>query len=321
MIDPCDTFLPLGSAVEVPKCAKSVVLPADFMTTGGAAPLGAADEPEKKSNLGWWLLAVAAVGGAAWWFSRGASVLANPKASVVWPTGAEWWRIVSGYEELIKRLDFQIEKQDPKSYVSAEWNGRQRWARIYQQSPTCPRSELYFVDKTTGNYYRAESCRSKSIVGNVKDLVEPLNENPHCVRARHLHNPGRAKKLGLTPSDFDPRELARGTKHELEHTDSERVARQIAMDHLSEDEGYYEKLDAMERGTFRTNPVDAGPPYTIEELNTLIGTRVHRKASPHSTLESATESATLQASRTRRFLTINILDRRGNVVATFQGVH
>ncbi len=67
-------------------------------------------------------------------------------------------------------------------------------------------------------------------------------------------NPGRAQKLGVHPSDVDPKELARGTKHELEHTDSRKVAARIALDHLAEDEHYYEHLDAMERSTFRGNP-------------------------------------------------------------------
>jgi len=67
----------------------------------------------------------------------------------------------------------------------------------------------------------------------------------------HLRG-GRAS--GMRPEDFDPVELARGTKHELEHTWDREIATEIAMDHLAEDEAYYEKLDAMERGSFRDNP-------------------------------------------------------------------
>jgi hypothetical protein len=44
------------------------------------------------------------------------------------------------------------------------------------------------------------------------------------------------------PSDFDPRELRMGIKVEMEHTKSRRLAREIAMDHLSEDPRYYSKL-------------------------------------------------------------------------------
>ena len=44
------------------------------------------------------------------------------------------------------------------------------------------------------------------------------------------------------PSDFDPKELAMGIKHEMEHTKDRRIAREIAMDHLSENPRYYSKL-------------------------------------------------------------------------------
>lgn len=52
---------------------------------------------------------------------------------------------------------------------------------------------------------------------------------------------GRA--AGMRPEDFDPVELRRGTEHELEHTGDERVAQEIAMDHLAEDPLYYRKLE------------------------------------------------------------------------------
>lgn len=55
---------------------------------------------------------------------------------------------------------------------------------------------------------------------------------------------GLADSMG--PRQFDPEELRRGAEHELEHTDDPDVAREIAMDHLSEDPNYYANLDAME---------------------------------------------------------------------------
>jgi hypothetical protein len=42
----------------------------------------------------------------------------------------------------------------------------------------------------------------------------------------------------------------------LEHTDDPDLAQEIAMDHLAEDESYYESLDAMERRSFRSNEGD-----------------------------------------------------------------
>ncbi len=49
------------------------------------------------------------------------------------------------------------------------------------------------------------------------------------------------KADGRKPSDFDPDELQRGTREELEHTANVHVAQEIAMDHLVKDPYYYTK--------------------------------------------------------------------------------
>lgn len=48
------------------------------------------------------------------------------------------------------------------------------------------------------------------------------------------------------PKDFDPEALARGIRVELEHTNDRTLAKEIAMDHLTEDPRYYEKLASVE---------------------------------------------------------------------------
>jgi len=53
---------------------------------------------------------------------------------------------------------------------------------------------------------------------------------------------------GKKPSDFDQKQLSKGTKVEQEHTKDKDVAREIAMDHITEDKKYYDKLDKMEKG-------------------------------------------------------------------------
>jgi hypothetical protein len=48
------------------------------------------------------------------------------------------------------------------------------------------------------------------------------------------------------PADFDQKALAKGIKVELEHTDDKDLAKEIAMDHLTEDPNYYNKLEKIE---------------------------------------------------------------------------
>lgn len=50
------------------------------------------------------------------------------------------------------------------------------------------------------------------------------------------------------PSDFDPEQLKQGTAVEMEHTSDPKIAREIAMDHLTEDPDYYKKLKTIEKG-------------------------------------------------------------------------
>ena len=52
-----------------------------------------------------------------------------------------------------------------------------------------------------------------------------------------------------TTKDFNKAQLQKGKKVESEHTSSPAIATEIAMDHLTEDKDYYEKLEKMEKGS------------------------------------------------------------------------
>lgn len=49
------------------------------------------------------------------------------------------------------------------------------------------------------------------------------------------------------PQDFDPDQLKKGIKVEMEHTEDPAKAEEIAMDHLTEDPKYYDKLEKIEK--------------------------------------------------------------------------
>lgn len=48
------------------------------------------------------------------------------------------------------------------------------------------------------------------------------------------------------PNDFNKKALEKGMRVEMEHTDDEKIALEIAMDHLTEDPKYYDKLELIE---------------------------------------------------------------------------
>jgi len=55
------------------------------------------------------------------------------------------------------------------------------------------------------------------------------------------------KAANRHPREFDPKEIAEGIEHELEHTSSRSKAREIAMDHLAEDSKYYTHLKKIHK--------------------------------------------------------------------------
>lgn len=52
------------------------------------------------------------------------------------------------------------------------------------------------------------------------------------------------------PSDFSSQQVSMGVSHEKEHTNSPTLAREIAMDHLTEDPRYYTKLEKIEKTAY-----------------------------------------------------------------------
>lgn len=48
---------------------------------------------------------------------------------------------------------------------------------------------------------------------------------------------------GAEPEDYEADSLLKGVQEELEHTTDYDMAMEIAMDHLEEDEQYYDKLE------------------------------------------------------------------------------
>jgi len=104
----------------------------------------------------------------------------------------------------------------------------------------------------------------ENLLGRKVTAVQPTSWNPHVVNimfdngsvvSPHTDNnmvqakervPGGLAE-GKKPEDFDAKALAKGQDVEMEHTDDPNVAREIAMDHLTEDPDYYEKLETIEK--------------------------------------------------------------------------
>jgi len=62
------------------------------------------------------------------------------------------------------------------------------------------------------------------------------------------------------PGDFSKEQIRKGIKVEMEHTDDRSKAREIAMDHLTEDPKYYDKLETIEPHHKEDGDKKAGDP-------------------------------------------------------------
>jgi hypothetical protein len=98
------------------------------------------------------------------------------------------------------------------------------------------------------------------------DLHKVLTHETEILKGGKGDNPTGSFKEWLSSKEGQAA-LAKGIKVELEHAKDERIAREIATDHLKEDKKYYEKLEkaglaesAMSLGTSSVggNDGDAG---------------------------------------------------------------
>jgi hypothetical protein len=79
-------------------------------------------------------------------------------------------------------------------------------------------------------------------------------------------------------SDFDKKKLEHGKKHEMEHTENPDIAKEVAKDHMLEDEDYYKKVEEIEKKSlasdalqhmlvhYSRNKHDVLKPLSYEEL-------------------------------------------------------
>jgi hypothetical protein len=91
-----------------------------------------------------------------------------------------------------------------------------------------------------GNVYHLEGVDKPIHQSEIKDM-KPAETKKHEDKIPG----GLADKK--SPKDFNPKSLKEGLKVESEHTSDKGIAKEIAMDHLTEDPKYYKKLKTIEK--------------------------------------------------------------------------
>ncbi len=132
-----------------------------------------------------------------------------------------------------------------------------RFKRLsFENVEVCPhcrdeiREKSIWMDSETNMLYHSP-CKDKGPIEHIKpkefswpELFRGASEKPEkeCV----LGQRGRAARMGVKEEDVDKGQLNKGIEIELEHTGDRDIAKQIALDHLSEISDYYTRLEALE---------------------------------------------------------------------------
>lgn len=134
--------------------------------------------------------------------------------------GERYWRLKAG---IYKRMGGAFRGRSPEAGKAAD------------DAPIC------------GCGTKMQGCRCKKTAAHdgwacpgcgAHGSAEATKRTPADKRHHDRLPGGRADRM--VPSDFDARALARGARHEREHTSDPGIAREIAMDHLAEDPAAYE---------------------------------------------------------------------------------
>lgn len=101
--------------------------------------------------------------------------------------------------------------------------------------------------KIAKKWAHEKGSKNKGLPWHVKKAEEEM-EDEHPNNSEILEG---GKGDNKPDSEFNRDKLKEGTKHEREHTKKKKVAKEIAKDHLTEDEDYYKRLEAIEKeGSF-----------------------------------------------------------------------
>ena len=101
--------------------------------------------------------------------------------------------------------------------------------------------------KTIHIAYLGKNSKQKSGSATAETLKIAESSGVSNTPKQKVDLTGLADREGTQPSNVSQSQLTAGIKVEMEHTKDNKVAEQIAMDHLTEDKKYYTHLADMEK--------------------------------------------------------------------------
>ena len=189
---------------------------------------------------------------------------------------------------------FDNAETSAENVVTYTWDtGNQSFKVAITKKPRAETNDFVYaaVSTTGGNEdiddertKDSESFKTQEDIPILRDFLTNLNLNE--VTEEDVDTTGLADKKGTDEGDVHPEQLLMGIKVEMEHTKDKSLAKQIALDHLTEVPDYYTRLVKMEKDTKdsevkeetdRTNPDGKKPAHTNTKLVNALPIRNKKK--------------------------------------------
>jgi hypothetical protein len=151
----------------------------------------------------------------------------------------------SSSDMFIQKLGDAFAKQSNVKINSDTMGDYMKYTEAMEQEETKEATGASSAGGYSGPIFTKEQQDTEKIRGgkakgmSIEDLAKKLTHDKFAKK----QSPQRFEKM----LDHLKKQLAKGIKVEMEHTDSKDIAREIAMDHLFEDPNYYNKLSKIHR--------------------------------------------------------------------------
>ena len=140
-----------------------------------------------------------------------------------------------------KRLDSMFKDEQPKKKVKGGFvyeseEVEEKWSEKYKKSIDC---------KNPKGFSQRAHCQGRKKKQMSEEKLKGGKADNKTFEDLVNKNKQKGKDVGLVEKELK-KQLNKGIKVEMEHTDDRGKAKEIAMDHLFEDPKYYDKLQKIE---------------------------------------------------------------------------
>ena len=160
----------------------------------------------------------------------------------------------------------------------------EKWSKEYKKSINC--------DNPKGFSQRAHCQGKKKKMNESEELKGGLADNKSLVQIAKKHNAKNYYQIDDMIKSLK-KQLEMGMKVEMEHTDNEKKAKEIAMDHLWEDPKYYSKLKKVEAKEMTGG--DSSGSYSAPAFGQVIKkkhiTKIHNMTEQEQDLDEVTDGS------------------------------